>query len=71
MIRELSYVVETKNFPNLVEVFQRFGGRTALLRADETTAEFQLPSGINVHISNTNANVRGLALLLPQDLRRI
>jgi DNA polymerase (family X) len=64
VIRELSFLVQTDDFQNLVKVFQRFGGKTALLRADETTAGFQLPSGINVHISNTTARLWGLALLI-------
>jgi DNA polymerase (family 10) len=64
VVRELSFVVQTRNFQDLIEVFQRFGGRTALLKAEETTAEFQLPSGVNIRLSNTTAKLWGLSLLI-------
>ena len=57
VIRELSFVVQAEDFQNLIKVFQSFGGRTALLRADQTAADFYLPSGVNVRISNTTARL--------------
>lgn len=64
VIGELSFVVEARDFQHLADVFQRFGGRTALLSAESNTAEFQLPSGVKVRVSNTTAKLWGLALLI-------
>ena len=64
VLRELSFVVQTDDFSRLIESFQRFGGKTTLIRADESTAEFRLPSGVTVRVSNTNARLWGLSLLI-------
>jgi DNA polymerase (family X) len=64
IIRELSFVVQAENFQKLVDIFRQFGGRTALIRTGEASAELQIPTGVNVRIMNTNAKLWGLALLI-------
>lgn len=64
VIRDLSFVVQIGDFKTLVKAFQSFGGRTSLLRADHGTADFLLPSGLNVHLANTTAKLWGLSLMI-------
>jgi DNA polymerase (family 10) len=46
VIEELVFVVETENFPAVVERMQRYGGRTALVTSGQGHASFSLSSGI-------------------------
>ncbi len=46
VIEELVFVIETKDFPQVVERMQRYGGRTPLVDAGEDHASFALSSGI-------------------------
>ena len=46
VIEELVFVVETHDFPNVIERLQRYGGRTPLVDADADHASFALSSGI-------------------------
>ena len=64
VIREVSIVVQTHNFQTLTQAFTQFGGGTVCLSADRAAAEFQLPSGVNVRMSNTTAGLWGLSLLI-------
>jgi DNA polymerase (family 10) len=64
VISELAFVVQVGRFQDLVQGFQRFGGRSTLVRSDQTTAQFQILSGVNVRISNTIARLWGLTLLI-------
>jgi DNA polymerase (family X) len=64
VIRELSFVLQTRNLQKLLEAFQRYGGRTTLIRAEETTALFQIPSGLQIRINNTTRELWGLSLLI-------
>jgi DNA polymerase (family 10) len=64
VIGELSFVVQTDDFQNLVDAFQRYGGGTALIGGDASSAAFQLPSGVHVRLSGTTARHWGLSLLV-------
>jgi DNA polymerase (family X) len=46
VIEETVFVIETKDFPQVVERMQRYGGRTPLVDAGEDYASFALSSGI-------------------------
>ncbi len=46
VIDELAFVIQTDDFPNVVERMKRYGGRTQLLEADADSASFALSSGI-------------------------
>jgi DNA polymerase (family X) len=46
VIAELVFVIETDDFPNVVERLQRYGGRTPLVDAGADHASFALSSGI-------------------------
>jgi DNA polymerase (family 10) len=46
VIEELVFVIETDDFPNVVERLQRYGGRTQLVDAGADHASFALSSGI-------------------------
>ena len=64
VIRELSFVVQIENFSHLIEKFQSFGGRTALIQADPMTALFQLASGVRLRIANSTDKLWGVSLLI-------
>ena len=46
MIEELVFVVETGDFPKVVERMQRYGGRTPLVEGSADHASFAFSSGI-------------------------
>ncbi|HET6145321.1 MAG TPA: PHP domain-containing protein [Candidatus Acidoferrales bacterium] len=46
VIEELVFVIETGDFPKVIERMQRYGGRTTLVNAGEDWASFALSSGI-------------------------
>jgi DNA polymerase (family 10) len=64
IIGELSFVVQAGNFAKVVSAFQQFAGKTSVLKADTATAEFQIPTGVKVRITNTPAKLWGLAMLI-------
>lgn len=63
-LRELTFLVQTPDFPALVSALKNFGGRTAILRADATRATFKLSSGLLLTVEHAPAAKWGLALLL-------
>jgi DNA polymerase (family 10) len=63
VIRELSFLVQTGDFEQVVRAFQRYGGRITLTVADAGTAEFVHPSGMRLRLSATGARHWGLALM--------
>ena len=62
VIRELTFVVETDDFEGVIEAFRRYGGRIALTRADDGSAEFQHPSGMRIRLCGTGERHWGLML---------
>ena len=64
VVQELSFVVQTENLENVVELFQRYGGRTTLIGADGTTASFQIPTGVVVRLNKTTEELWGVSLLV-------
>lgn len=60
----LSFLVEVADFPQLVERFAKFGGRTELLDVEGGRASFRLTSGLHVVLEHAPPAKVGLALLL-------
>ncbi len=50
VIEDLVFVIETDNFPNVVERLQHYGGRTPLVHATADHASFALSSGIQLRL---------------------
>src|SRR5687767_6596029 len=63
VIDELTFVVETGDFPALVAKLERYGGRTPLLQSDGDSALFSLSSGILLRIRLASKKNWGLALI--------
>jgi DNA polymerase (family X) len=63
VIGELSFLIETPDFPATIASLQRFGGRTELLSSDNDSATFKLSSGRLLRIKTATAANWGLALL--------
>jgi DNA polymerase (family X) len=64
VVRDLSFLVQIDDFETLVKIFQSFGGKSGLLRADAGTADFRLSSGVKVRVANTSAKLWGLSLMI-------
>ncbi len=62
-IEELSFVVETDDFPSLISRLQRYGGRTPLVASTKTSATFSLSSGVLLRIDRAAKENWGLALI--------
>lgn len=63
VIEEMSFVIETDNFPEVVVNFQRFGGRTPLLSKERNEALFEASAGILLRIHAAPKDDWGLALV--------
>ena len=63
VITELSFVVETGNFPALVSKVERYGGRTDLCSSEENKALFRLPSGILLRLERGHESNWGKVLI--------
>ena len=62
VVRELTFVVETDDFDGVVDAFRRYGGRIALTRGGDGSAEFQHPSGMRIRLCGTVERHWGLML---------
>lgn len=56
VVEELSFVVETDDFPDLVARLQRYGGRTPLVSSGKDNAVFALSSGILLRIQRAGTD---------------
>jgi DNA polymerase (family 10) len=63
VIEELSFVVETNDFPAVVSWLERFGGRTPLVVSRKDMAEFSLSAGILLRIQLAHKKNWGLSLI--------
>ena len=64
VIREVSFLVQTDDFEQVVGAFQRYGGRISIIAADAASATFQHPSGLRVRVSGSPARLWGLSLIV-------
>jgi DNA polymerase (family 10) len=63
VIKEISFVVETDDFPAVIDRLGRFGGRTSLVSSDKTEALFALSAGILLRVRLTAKEEWGLTLI--------
>lgn len=63
VISDLDFLVETPDFRETAEAFQRFGGRTPMLELSAKSATFSLPSGPLLRLEPTSKQNWGLALI--------
>lgn len=63
LIGDLSFLIETENFPAVVAKVEHFGGRTALLSVEDGRATFKLSSGILLCLEAAAAGTRGVSLI--------
>jgi DNA polymerase (family 10) len=64
IIRQVSFLVQTDDFEQVVDAFSRYGGRITLIEADTASATFQHPSGLRVRITGGPARLWGLSLIV-------
>ena len=58
-IEELSFIVETDDFPSLIARLERYGGRTPLFASTRTSATFSLSSGVLLRIDRSHQGELG------------
>jgi DNA polymerase (family 10) len=63
VIEELSFIVETDDFPAVISKLKRYGGRTPLLSVTRETASYALSSGVILTIHLSAQENWGLALV--------
>ncbi len=63
IIDEISFLVDTEDFPALVGKLERFGGRTLLISSSKGEALFALSSGIRLLIQAASRRDWGLSLV--------
>jgi DNA polymerase IV (family X) len=63
VIGELSFVIETADFPAVISKVAQFGGRTELVSSSEGRARFKLSPGIALNLEATNKDQWGLSLI--------
>ena len=64
IVREISFLIETPDFPAVIAKTQTYGGRAELLSSDDSTALFRHASGIPLRLENSNAKRWGVAMIL-------
>jgi DNA polymerase (family 10) len=62
-IEELSFIVDTDDFPTLIARLQRYGGRTPLVESTKTSATFSLSSGVLLRIDQATQDNWGLSMI--------
>jgi DNA polymerase (family X) len=62
-IEELSFIVQTEDFPAVIARLERYGGRTPLLASTSGTASFALSSGILLRLDHATTENWGLCLI--------
>lgn len=60
-IEELSFIVETDDFPSLLARLERYGGRTPRVASTATSARFLLSSGVRLRIDRASKENWGLS----------
>ena len=63
LIDELDFLVETPDFPALVQRVERYGGQTRLLQSTGTIALFSLSAGVALRIEADTSNGWGTAAI--------
>jgi DNA polymerase (family 10) len=63
VIEELSFIVDTHDFPAVISKLERYGGRTPLVTSLKDSALFALSSGILLRVQLAGKNDWGLSLI--------
>lgn len=63
VIQELSFVIETDDFPGVVERLRRFGGHTPLVSSDKKEALFALSAGILLRVRVASQDEWGVTVV--------
>jgi DNA polymerase (family 10) len=63
VIDEISFIVDTEDFPALVTRLQRYGGRTPLMNSSKGSAVLALSSGIRLRVQAAARRDWGLSLI--------
>lgn len=63
VIEELTFVIETHDFPGVVARLQRYGGRTPLVSSGKNTAVFALSSGVLLRIQQAEKQDWGMQMV--------
>src|SRR5882762_8133063 len=64
VLSEISFLIETDNFAGVVSKMERYGGKTELLDAGDSSALFKLSAGPTLKIETANKDKWGIALIL-------
>jgi DNA polymerase (family X) len=64
VIREISFLVETKDFPSVLKKLERYGGKADVLEQADTEATLKLSTGMLLKITGTPRKNWGRALIL-------
>jgi len=62
-IEELSFILETDDFPALTARLERYGGQTPLLESSKASATYSLSSGVLLRIDSAERADWGLSLI--------
>jgi DNA polymerase (family 10) len=63
VVEELTFVIDTDDFPAVISQLQRYGGRTPLLSSSKDHALFSLSSGILLHIQLADPKKWGVQMV--------
>jgi DNA polymerase (family 10) len=63
VVRDISFVIGTDDFPSVLSQLERFGGKTDLLNSGESSALLRLPSGIPVRVEAASEGEWGVRLI--------
>jgi DNA polymerase (family X) len=64
VIRELSFLIETDDFPSVLQKFERYGGKSDILEKTETDARLKLSTGTLLKLTASSRKNWGTALIL-------
>jgi DNA polymerase (family 10) len=63
VIQEIHFLIETKEFAQVLSKLATYGGRAGLLDTNEESARFRLSSGLHVRVTNSPGRKWGVALI--------
>jgi len=63
IVEEISFVVESEDFPRTLENFRRFGGRTPLITSGHREALFAVAAGVLIHLRHASRDEWGFEMI--------
>lgn len=64
VVGEISFLIETGDFPVVISKVQQYGGNAEVVSSGETSALFKLSSGILLRIETANSKKWGVAMIV-------